>query len=379
MAKKEKHAKLKVTFVHKSMYFQELRKKIEKEHPDWDILRLQKAYDLSKELHQHQKRKTGDPYIMHPSAVAKILYDVGGTEDMLCAGLLHDTLEDTDAEREHLEQLFGIRMAKIVELLSKEKSWQTKYCRMKSNLDEMESVWHEYPEAIIVKMADRLHNIQTLNGFISLEKKQACLIETKELLLPLFKQTLERGNFKPYFPIIRKLLKRLSTKVEAQFKKFNIQYLEQSAPCEPALERKEVISILKYEGWEGVRQVYMEVLEEAIKKGEPILAFEDNEEHDLFRKEFFDNYIQKRFASKVKAYVLGPNNASNRRYKKRAEGEFTEVTLLDNFNVETNINIVGDLLMTFSLNPIQGTIRRNYKEAKTFKTIFWKMWNMMKK
>lgn len=360
------------------MYFQELGKKIEKNNPEWDMERLCRAYDLSKEVHREQKRKTGDPYITHPVAVAKILYDVGGTEDMICTALLHDVIEDTDVTKGQLSDIFDPRIAKLVDLLSKEKDWQTSYCRIKSNLDEMEGAWNEYPEAIIIKMADRLHNLQTLNGFTSFKKKQNSLIETKELLLPLFKQTLNRGNFEPYFPMIRKLLKRLSFRIETQFRKFNLQYLEEES-FPQSKETRETIGIMKYEGWEGVKQVYLEVLEEAIKTGEPILAFEKNDEYDPFREEFFDDYIQKRFAGKVKAYVIGPNTNSNKAYKRRTEGEFTKVRLLDDLDFKTNINIVGDLLMTFSLEPVQGIIQRNCQETKTFKAIFWKMWNMIEK
>jgi len=361
--------------VQRSMYFQEFGKKIEKTHPEWNIPRLRRAYDLSNEFHRYQKRKTGDPYIVHPVAVAKILYNAGGTEDMVCVAFLHDLLEDTNMERNFLDKLFGKRIGKIVDLLSKEKDWQTSYCRMKSNLDAMEGSWNKYPEAIIVKMADRLHNIQTLNGFLSPQKKQDCLIETKELFLPLFKQTLKKESFKPYFPVIRKLIKQLSSKVESQFKKFNIQYLKQGKLRIP-VEEKETISILKYQGWKGVKQVYLEILEEAINKGEPILAFEKNEDHDLFRDEFFDDYIQKRFANKVKAYVINPATPANTEYRKNAEGEFTEIRVLDDFDFEENMNIVGDIVVTFSVNPVQGMIRKSRKEANTLKSLFWRTWKV---
>lgn len=156
------------------------------------------------------------PFITHPVATAKILFDTGGSEDMICAALLHDVIEDCNVTKKQLEELFGKRIAMIVWLLSKVKEWPTSSLRVKNNLEEMENALAEYPEAMIVKMADRLHNIQTLSGFFSLEKQQDYLMETRELLLPVFRRVEMQENIAPYLPTIEKLLKRLSLGVESQ-------------------------------------------------------------------------------------------------------------------------------------------------------------------
>jgi len=168
------------------MCFQELRNKIEETHPEFDIERLQRIYNFSEGVHRGQKRKTGHPFITHPLGVANILYEADGTEDMICVALLHDVVEDADISIRDLTDLFGKRIAKLVELLSKEKCWRTSYCRVKSNLNEIKDVWEEYPEAIVVKMADRLHNIQTLGGFSSSQKNRNILWKQKKFFFLFF-------------------------------------------------------------------------------------------------------------------------------------------------------------------------------------------------
>ncbi len=149
---------------------------------------------LLEHVFEGRKRKTGDPYITHPYAVKEILENVGINEiSILNAALLHDVLEDTDIQKVYLTIRFGQKIANIVEILSKKNIWNTSYCTMKNNLDEMEGVWLYYPEAVIIKMADRLHNLQTIHGF-SYNKQREYIKETKQLLLPLFKLIIEKNH-----------------------------------------------------------------------------------------------------------------------------------------------------------------------------------------
>jgi len=197
-------------------------------------------------------------------------------------------------------------------------------------------------------------------------------VETKEILFPLFRQTLKRKNFQPYVVSICKILKQLSLAVEIQFQEVNFKYLEEKK--ENSNENK-LLSVFKYNDWKGIEMVYLEILEEAIKTGDDILAIEKNEELDVIRKCFFEGYIRKRIKNKIKACVINPDTPSDRDYKKMAGGAFTKIMTLGNFDFEDNIIVTGDVVITFSVNPTQGTIRRNRKEANTFKALFWRVWN----
>ena len=90
---------------------------------------------------------------------------------------------------------------------------------------------------------------------------------------------------------------------------------------------------------------------------------------------FTDNYIRKRINSKIKAYVITPDTPQDREYKGNFEGNYTFIRLIHDFKIKANINIVGDLVMTFTIDPAQGTLRRNADEAQTLKVIFHKLWD----
>lgn len=143
----------------------------------------------------------------------------------------------------------------------------------------------------------------------------------------------------------------------------------------PRLQQPEKLGVIKYEGWEGIRKVYMEILEEAIKTGENIIALESNVDKSDIGKDFLERYINKRITNKVKAFVISPQNETDMIYQKEYQGKYTEVKLLRNFNIDANINIVGNLVMTFSIDNPRGTLRRNLAEANTWRSVFWEIWN----
>ena len=90
---------------------------------------------------------------------------------------------------------------------------------MKSNLDEMETVWYDFPEVVLIKMADRLHNLQTISGF-SIEKQKEYLHETKDLLLPLFKKILKRNHLGHLKSSLETLVQQLSQEIVHIEKRF---------------------------------------------------------------------------------------------------------------------------------------------------------------
>ncbi|MDP2691159.1 MAG: HD domain-containing protein [bacterium] len=145
-------------------------------------------------VYEGKKRKTGAKASSHPIAVRKILVDEGIKEEaILNAALLHDVLEDTSITKEYLRLRFGDKVAELVDLVSKLSSWNTSYCKMKGSLDDMEQAWSVHPESVLIKMADRLHNLQTIHGF-SPEKQNEYIDETNDMLLPLFERIIKNNR-----------------------------------------------------------------------------------------------------------------------------------------------------------------------------------------
>lgn len=138
--------------------------------------------------------------------------------------------------------------------------------------------------------------------------------------------------------------------------------------------RPEKLGVLTFEGLEGIRNVYLEVLEEALKTKQNIYAIENNRANVRIGNQFFDEYIQRRTEKGIKAYILSPYTIEDKEYQNRFQSSFTKIKLLKNFPINANINIVGNLVMSFSLNPPQGALRRNKAEAQTWKEVFQKLW-----
>jgi hypothetical protein len=350
------------------MFFQKLKEQIKKDS-NFDIQRVERAYNLARSVHGHQKRKTGEPFVTHPVEVAYLLKEIGATEDMVCVALLHDVIENKEKHNistEYLVSEFGEKVVKLIEILSKLKIWKTTYCRMQGNLTDLENGFADYPEAIIIKIADRVHNLQTLHGFNE-EKQKEYLNETENFLMPIFQKAFEKTKSKKNLKMMEQLLERLNFE-------FNIKKGRFMKAEEKEREMKsEPLGIVKYEGWEGIREVYEEVLAEAIRTGEDILAFESNKEFNL-GEEFTEEYVKNRFKNKIKAFVICPTAPEDHKYKDNHENKFTKIKLIKDLKFDANVNIVGDLVMTFSPNPEQGTLRRDRSEANTWKSLFKFMW-----
>jgi sugar-specific transcriptional regulator TrmB len=151
-----------------------------------------------------------------------------------------------------------------------------------------------------------------------------------------------------------------------------LRELERFIP--PTLQLSQKLGIVKYEGLPGIRKAYLEVLEEAKQTKEPILAFEKGTDAASLGAAFIDKYVQRRIGAGIEAYVLSPAAAEDKAYKEKYEGKLTHVKLLPAFDIKANINIVGDLVMSFDLDPAQGTLRRDHGEVATLKALFWELW-----
>ena len=167
--------------------FLDLEKKISSYiHHEKDLNLIKEAYELANEKHKGQLRKSGEPYIIHPLSVAMILADLNVGPNTLIAAILHDVVEDTDCGLEMIAEKFGNDVASIVDGV-------TKVTQMKfSSLEKQQAENHQKMiiamakdiRVIVVKLADRLHNLRTLE-FQSPEKQVRIALETLEIYAPL--------------------------------------------------------------------------------------------------------------------------------------------------------------------------------------------------
>ncbi|MBV9844712.1 MAG: bifunctional (p)ppGpp synthetase/guanosine-3',5'-bis(diphosphate) 3'-pyrophosphohydrolase [Kutzneria sp.] len=153
-------------------------------HPKADLGLLQSAYDVAEEKHRGQRRKSGDPYITHPLAVATILAELGMDTTTLVAALLHDTVEDTDYSLELLSEDFGEEVAHLVDGVTKLDKVKLGAAAEAETIRKMVIAMARDPRVLVIKLADRLHNMRTMR-FLSPEKQARKARETLEVLAPL--------------------------------------------------------------------------------------------------------------------------------------------------------------------------------------------------
>lgn len=164
-----------------------------------------RAFQFAYTLHQGQVRASGEPYICHPIEVASLLRDLGGDSAMIAAGFLHDVVEDTDVTLEEIEDHFGTEVRRLVEGVTKlsKFSFHSKTERQAENFRRMFLAMAQDVRVIVVKLADRLHNMRTLEHLAD-EKRRRIAQETLEIFAPLanrlgigrFKWELEDLSFK---------------------------------------------------------------------------------------------------------------------------------------------------------------------------------------
>ena len=161
--------------------------RIQKYHPSADVTQIEKAYNLAKKAHGDQKRKSGEPYIIHPLWVAIILADLEMDKETIIAALLHDVVEDTRIGEDYIKEEFGEEVALLVDGV-------TKLCRVAYSADKLELQAENLRKmflamakdirVIIIKLADRLHNMRTLQ-FMTPAKQQEKARETMDIYAPI--------------------------------------------------------------------------------------------------------------------------------------------------------------------------------------------------
>ncbi|WP_345495840.1 RelA/SpoT family protein [Nocardia callitridis] len=153
-------------------------------YPKANLTLLQRAFDVADEKHRHQFRKSGDPYITHPLAVANILAELGMDTTTLVAALLHDTVEDTGYSLEQLTDDFGPEVAHLVDGVTKLDKVNLGAAAEAETIRKMIIAMARDPRVLVIKVADRLHNMRTMR-FLPPEKQAKKAKETLEVIAPL--------------------------------------------------------------------------------------------------------------------------------------------------------------------------------------------------
>ena len=183
----EKELEAPASFTSPDVLYQDLIRTIHQYHPSDDISMVEKAYRVANECHKDQKRKSGEPYIIHPLCVAIILADLEMDKETIAAGLLHDVVEDTETTHEDIVRDFGEEVAQLVDGVTK--LGQLSYSKDKievqaENLRKMFLAMAKDIRVILIKLADRLHNMRTLDSMP--EHKQVKIAsETLYIYAPL--------------------------------------------------------------------------------------------------------------------------------------------------------------------------------------------------
>ncbi len=167
--------------------YNDLIERVRKYHPSDDISLIEKAYRLASDAHKDQARKSGEPYIIHPLCVAIILADLEMDKETIAAGLLHDVVEDTIFTTEEIEKEFGSDVALLVDGVTKLGRLQYEGDKLElqaENLRKMFLAMAKDIRVIIIKLADRLHNMRTLKHMIP-EKQQEKARETLDIYSPI--------------------------------------------------------------------------------------------------------------------------------------------------------------------------------------------------
>ena len=166
---------------------QELLAGIRKYHPSADLSMIEKAYQVAAEAHKDQKRKSGEPYIIHPLCVGIILADLEMDKETIAAGLLHDVVEDTVMTYDEIKDEFGEEVAQLVDGVTKlgQLSYSADKVEVQAeNLRKMFLAMAKDIRVIIIKLADRLHNMRTLK-YMRPEKQKEKARETMDIYAPI--------------------------------------------------------------------------------------------------------------------------------------------------------------------------------------------------
>lgn len=182
----DKQEEKKNTLLDPDEMFEELIKKIKESCPGMDLGRIRAAYDMARLAHSGQLRKDGSPYVTHCVAAADITVDMGLDEDSIISALLHDVIEDTNLTHADISHQFGEAVADIVEGVTKltRVQYTSKEDEQMENLRKMLMAMAKDIRVILIKIADRLHNMRTM-AYQSADKQRSKSLETMEIYAPI--------------------------------------------------------------------------------------------------------------------------------------------------------------------------------------------------
>lgn len=162
-------------------FFEEVKK-----NPQYDYKKIEKAYNLARDAHKNQRRRSGEPYIMHPVAVAKILFNLGMDNECIIGALLHDVVEDTEYNIDYIKKEFGDEVALLVDGVTKlgQIPLSTREEVQAENIRKMFIAMNEDIRVIIIKLCDRLHNMRTAKFWPEYKQREKSL-ETLEIYAPI--------------------------------------------------------------------------------------------------------------------------------------------------------------------------------------------------
>ena len=187
MKKADANVKKMSDFTSPEVLYEELLACVRKYHPSADLSMIEKAYRIAKNAHEGQFRKSGEPYIIHPLCVAIILADLELDKETIVAGLLHDAVEDTIMTTEEIQQEFGAEVALLVDGVTKlgQLSYSADKVELQAeNLRKMFLAMAKDIRVILIKLADRLHNMRTLQ-YMKPEIQQEKARETMDIYAPI--------------------------------------------------------------------------------------------------------------------------------------------------------------------------------------------------
>ena len=162
-----------------------LIERVEKQNPSANVKKIRAAYECAAQAHEGQKRRNGEPYIIHPVAVAEIIVEMGLDTDSICAGLLHDCIEDTEFGYREIENKFGTSVAELVDGVTR--LGMLRYSKEQEQFEDLRKMFMAMAKdirVILIKLADRLHNARTFQ-YLPERKQRDKALETIEIYAPI--------------------------------------------------------------------------------------------------------------------------------------------------------------------------------------------------
>lgn len=250
--------------------YEQLKEYLEKDNKIYDMALIDKAYNVALKAHESQKRISGIPYILHPTSVACILAELGMDTQSIVAALLHDVVEDTSYTLDDITKMFGKEIALLVDGVTKlgKIPFSTQEEQQAENLRKMLIAMAEDIRVIIIKLADRLHNMRTI-----------------DCMKPQKRRDKARENMEVYAPIAHRLGIRT---IKEELEDLSLKYLDPVAyqEIEAALE-------LRKEDREKLLGIIKKTIEQKISPFIPDLYLEGRVKsiNGIYRKMFIKNYL----------------------------------------------------------------------------------------